>query len=634
MSNLIRIYGDIGTDVLATDVAQALTTAGGRPVEVHLFSYGGSAGEGLAIYNLLSSYKGQVQIVIDGVAASAGSIIAMAGDLIQMPSNALLMLHTCWADASGNAEAMRTSAATLDTYSQSYCSSYAARSGQSIETVHGWMAAGKGSGTWFTAAEALAVGLVDEVLPPNQPRNPPAVPQGRFKSTPQALAVWALPTVQLTQPTIETKQMTTELATAENSDTDELSPAEARRQLQVVRAANLAGLSNEETETILASTTTASAGVMAVLKAHASVVESRAVGAGHPARVDFKGTGNPDSIQSQFDRAIRGEALEQPLWLTLRGAGLGQGNDAREVWASALSSTKRNWLAPSASLSTSDLPNLLTATGDRRLLDRFALADGGIRVAATVRALTDYRAASVIDVGLVGNASRIYEGGEVKFVAVGEAAGSYAPHRFALGLTLTPESLANDDLSGFDAALSELSAALLDQEALALCDLLEGAATGRNAPDGAAIFHSSHNNVVATGGIGLASLAAGVSLLRQQTAIGGRFIQQTPSALIVHPDKEGAARQLLTDTIVPAQSSNVNPWAGLQVAVEPRLNGDYAYLVASGSRAPLELGRLGQAPQLTSEIQFETGAFRSKAEHAFGVAVSEHRSIIRIATAA
>ena len=633
MSNLIRIYGDIGTDVLATDVAQALTTAGGRPVEVHLFSYGGSAGEGLAIYNLLSSYKGQVQVVIDGVAASAGSIIVMAGDLIQMPSNALLMLHTCWADASGNAEAMRTSAATLDTYSQSYCSSYAARSGQSIETVHGWMAAGKGSGTWFTAAEALAVGLVDEVLPPNQPRNPPAVPQGRFKSTPQALAVWALPTVQLTQPTIETKQMTTELATAENSDTDELSPAEARRQLQVVRAANLAGLSNEETETILASTTTASAGVMAVLKAHASVVESRAVGAGHPARVDFKGTGNPDSIQSQFDRAIRGEALEQPLWLTLRGAGLGQGNNAREVWSSALSGTKRNWLAPSASLSTSDLPQLLTATGDRQLLTRFQVADAGIRLAANVRQLKDYRSASVLDVGLVGSASRIYEGGEIQFSAVSEAAASYSPQRYGLGLTLTPEALANDDLASFDAALAELAAALLDKEALALVALLEGSALGSNAPDGKSLFHADHANKVATGPVGLTSLSAAVALLRKQVAIGGRFVAQEPTALIVSPDHEAAARQLLTD-ITPAQQSNVNPWVGLTVSVEPRLNGSYAYLLGSGGRAPLELGRYTSAPTLLSELEFSTGNYRAKAEHAFGTIVQEHRSIIRIATAA
>jgi ATP-dependent protease ClpP protease subunit len=96
---IMQLYGDVGIDVLATDVASALQQAGGRDVVVNLFSYGGDAGEGLAIHDLLARYSGKKTIVIDGVAASAGSMVAMAGDRVVMPDNALLMIHDCWSMA-------------------------------------------------------------------------------------------------------------------------------------------------------------------------------------------------------------------------------------------------------------------------------------------------------------------------------------------------------------------------------------------------------------------------------------------------------------------------------------------------------------------------------------------------------
>ena len=116
---VIQAYGDIGVDVLAIDLSRALEQAGGRDITVNLFSYGGDAGEGLAIHDILARYQGKTTIVIDGVAASAGSMVAMAGDRVVMPDNALLMIHNCWSMAAGDAESLRTSAALLDTYSAS-----------------------------------------------------------------------------------------------------------------------------------------------------------------------------------------------------------------------------------------------------------------------------------------------------------------------------------------------------------------------------------------------------------------------------------------------------------------------------------------------------------------------------------
>jgi len=379
------------------------------------------------------------------------------------------------------------------------------------------------------------------------------------------------------------------------------------------------------------------AAIIALVRAHRLEVERIAPvnpGFGAPLFEPHGVFGGDESsdLKHVLHRAMSGERQEQPLWLTLRAAGIGKGNDPVSVWRSALTGEGR-WLTRGGMHSTSDLPNLLTASGNRRLLERFAVADSGIRFAATVRALADFRPASTLDVGLVGTAKKILEGGEITFGSVAESAASYKPTRHGLGLSFTPESLANDDLAALDLALAELAAAMLDAEAAALVDLIEGAANGRNAPDGQALFHSSHTNTVSAGPLGIASIGTAVQKLREQKAVGGRYIAQDPAVLLVGTAHETTARQLLSSAINAAQSADVNPWRDLQIAVEPRLSGTYAYILGS-SRRPLELGRLTDAPVLTTETEFSTSAYRAKCEHAFGCAVAEFRSIVRIPTAA
>lgn len=309
---------------------------------------------------------------------------------------------------------------------------------------------------------------------------------------------------------------------------------------------------------------------------------------------------------------------EQPFWLELRAMGH-RGRNAVEVMRSALSA--------------SDLPLALTGSGNRLLMAQFANAPQGVRMAATVRQLADYREASTLDVGLVGKAQPIKEGGATKFGNASEQAASYKAGRYGLGLTFTPESLANDDLAGLDQAINELGAAMLEAEAEALAELLEGNALGGIAPDGKRLFHSDHGNTVA-GPLGIGSLGEAVAKLRRQTTIGGRFLYQEPGAILCSPDIELTVRQLLSDTLQAAEPANVNPWRNLEVAVDPQLGASFVYLLPAGTRRPLELGRLTPAPQLESETQFETGFFRVKCEHAFGCAVVDHRPIVRLTVAA
>lgn len=440
----------------------------------------------------------------------------------------------------------------------------------------------------------------------------------------------SLPSIPSSEPTMETNTAQAAEALDNANDEQELTRSEANRQLQIIRSANLAKLSTEETNKIISETAgqPVAAGLMRVIARHAETVEGR-TSAGHPARM-FAGNGEPQGLENTLQRAIRGERLEQPLWLDLRSAGIGHGNDAAEVWRTALTGEGR-WLA--RNLSTSDLPALLTQTGDRRLQERFAVADAGVRVAASVRRLNDYRAASVLDLGTVGTAKEILEGGEIQMAYLDETAASYKPKRFGIGLSLTAIALSNDDLGGLDAALAEMASSMLDAEALALVDLLEGAANGRPAPDGQALFATAHANTVSAGPLGIGTIGTAVQRLREMKAISGRYVAQEPAALLVGTAMETTARQLLSSAINAAQSSAINPWSSLEIQVEPRLSGSYCYIVGS-ARKPLELGRLTDGPQLSTQVEFSTDAYQAKAIHAFGAIVQEHRSIVRIPTAA
>ncbi|MFC7705171.1 head maturation protease, ClpP-related [Plastorhodobacter daqingensis] len=134
----------------------------GTPVDLRLNSPGGSVFDAVAIHNALKRHAGPVTVWIDGIAASAASYIAMAGDEIVMPENAFLMIHDPAGLVMGTAEDMRAMAEALDKVKGSLVAGYAAKSGRSPEEVSALMA----SETWFDAADAMAQGFADRLVEP------------------------------------------------------------------------------------------------------------------------------------------------------------------------------------------------------------------------------------------------------------------------------------------------------------------------------------------------------------------------------------------------------------------------------------------------------------------------------------
>lgn len=162
----ITIFDVIGEDpwtgegVSAKRVAGVLRSVGAKPVRVEINSPGGNYFDGVAIYNLLRRHEQAVTVQIMGMAASAASLIAMAGDEIQIAHNASIMIHNAWGLALGNRHDMAEVATLLGQLDEAMAITYAARTGKDQADIARMMDAE----SWITGQAAIDAGFADSLL--------------------------------------------------------------------------------------------------------------------------------------------------------------------------------------------------------------------------------------------------------------------------------------------------------------------------------------------------------------------------------------------------------------------------------------------------------------------------------------
>ena len=165
-TNLISMLDVIGADVWTSDgvtanrIAAALRSITADEITVDLNSPGGDFFEGVAIYNLLRQDPRKVTVRIIGLAASAASVIAMAGDEVQIGRAGFLMVHNAWVVAVGNRHDLEAAAETMVPFDAAMAEVYAAKAGVDPEIAAEWM----DNERWFTGPEAVAAGLADGFL--------------------------------------------------------------------------------------------------------------------------------------------------------------------------------------------------------------------------------------------------------------------------------------------------------------------------------------------------------------------------------------------------------------------------------------------------------------------------------------
>ncbi len=162
----IMIYDEIGQSFWGEDTlsakdfdAQLKALGPVKNINLRINSPGGVATDGVAMYNMLKTHPATVNVRVDGIAASAASLVAMAGDTIDMPANTFMLVHKPSTMAWGTDEDLMKGAADLEAMNMSFAATYAARSGQTPESMLDVMK----NGCLMTAADCKDMGLADTV---------------------------------------------------------------------------------------------------------------------------------------------------------------------------------------------------------------------------------------------------------------------------------------------------------------------------------------------------------------------------------------------------------------------------------------------------------------------------------------
>lgn len=181
----ILVYDEIGKNwfgegVDAKEFVQDLHKLDVDRIDLHINSPGGNVFDGNAIYNALRVHKANVKVMIDGIAASAASVIAMSGDKIIMPENSMMMIHNPAGMVWGTAEQMIKMADTLEKVKIGVVASYKRKTGNKTDEIAEMM----NDETWFTAKEAVDKGFADEVAEPSNVQNAFDIKLFNYKNLP------------------------------------------------------------------------------------------------------------------------------------------------------------------------------------------------------------------------------------------------------------------------------------------------------------------------------------------------------------------------------------------------------------------------------------------------------------------
>ncbi len=617
---VLRLYGEVGVDVLVDDVARALDAAGGRDVEIHLFSPGGAAAEGIAIHNVLAAYKGRKDYVVDGLVASAGSIVPMAiskakGDRRLMPSNALLMIHNCWGGSVGDADSMDAAAAMLRVHSQVYSTTYAKASGQSVEQIVEWMGAAQGGGTWFTAEAALAAGLIDAVIDPVDVRaSVPALPAGRFPNSPgwvsKALAsmvriesgdhpehsraehmptqdqAGSAPAAVIEAPPVVASTEVAPVAPAvvqaavspvtSTAVADSVALANAQREIEIRRCAAEANIAPVAVQAMVDGGKPFADVALEIVKAHAGPLETVASKAGHPARIQV--------TRDSGDTLMTG--LQDAIWAKIRpeqamsdAARPYAGMRMMEITRVFAESRGHNTIGRSAhqlialALHTGDdFTNLLANVANKTMMDGWAEENHRWELFATRQDLPDLKPAN--QVFIAGNLEPIrvvngeptdktkadarVEGGEYQFATLQDGKVTWQLSKYTRGLRVAEEVFINDDLSGLAEVPDMFGRGGRRVQAKGIYGLITGNANV--GIDGLPLFHASHNNT-GTGTIGNTGWNTAVLKLSTQTDPAGNPLELDPALTLAPAALRGPMQQFLRpNNYMPSQlTGNAGP---------------------------------------------------------------------------
>ncbi len=667
-------------------VREALQMLGEGPVTVRMNSIGGHVYAGEQVRAILAGHPGGATIIVEGMAASAASLILMAGTSRQMSSGSLLMIHDPSGMAWGTEEEMRREADALDRAANVYAAVYASASGQTPEAVRQIMKAE----TWYSPEEAVAAGFVDSIVGVEDDAAPLAViasmevgrnlymtatkhframhaRKPRGTATPDqtqapnpagggaAPAMTATPSeTEITMPNPNPTPSAVTPATPPAPapapvmvTPDPLAQERARvRGIREMAAPFVASgrLMQADVDALIDDGTAveaASARFMTTMAAAEPLGRSAAPGA----RITRDETDTRiNGLVAAMMRDYSGPGA-QFRGMTLRGL-------TRELAGPQRSYSENDNLQAGFRATTmmggahgvSDFAYITTEVMNRSLIREYDRRGANWQiVTGTPMTANDFREMHAVRFGGDFQLKKVLQNGEYEEATLSDEAEGLKVERRGRTISLTFEAVVNDDMSAFDRIPREFAMAARVMENSMVWSLIRANAVLKS--DGLALFHATHKNLAGSGGaISATTVGAGRKAMWEQTAFGSKdkddFLMVEPNLLIVPPALEITALQFSTAT-TPATDGNVNPFKGsLTPVTVPNLGAaaggsDTAWYLVSSDLPPISAAYLEGygAPTVQTIEGMNPDKVTMNARHIFGAAASEYRGAYKNAGA-
>lgn len=649
----IFIYGDIGSDFASESVSAAefirqLNDINASEINVRINSVGGSVPDAIGIFNALVRHPAKIVVSIDGVAASSASMVAMAGDVVQMASNGVLMIHAPWSNVTGNASELRESANTLDRWADAMAASYSRKTRKG--TAHA-KALLNGEDHYFSAEEALAEGFIDEIIEPlaiAAYQRIPTEAAERFLS-PQCLSEAQREEFTMPKPATPTEAKEAEWQAKERSrradirgkfkgfETREGVPELLNQCLDdpTITAASAA-------DRLLAKLGEACEPVAGDYvyrddnSAHDPIPSIRTLPSGRDRYIEDAtaclltraGVADKETRIQASRSSVRSLTLVDHAKLSLERAGEStRGLDPMKIAGTALTQT------------TSDFPVLLENTMHKALLNAYATHPDTWSMFCKVGSVRDFRAHSRYRTGSLGNYDTINEAGEFinKAIPDGEKATVQVDTRGNL-INISRKSIVNDDMGAFITLAVDLGrAGKRTVEAAVYALLAENSGLGPTMADALPLFDAGHSNISTGAALSAASIDADRVVMGSQTDVSGNdFLFLRPSVWL-GPLGSGSTARTINDAQYDPDTANKlqkpNSVRGLfnQVVDTPRLSGTRYYLFADPMQAPvIEVAFLNgvQEPEIEQQSMFSVDGVAYRARLDFGVAAIDYRGAV------
>jgi ATP-dependent protease ClpP protease subunit len=549
------------------DVLAALQEMSGDIV-VHINSAGGAAFQGIAIYNALKSHEGSVSIVVDALAASAASVIAMAGDTVTMGTGSMLMIHDPAGITIGTSKDHRKTAENLDSIGEAAAEIYAAKTGLSHDDVLALMAAE----TWMRGEEAVEKGFADAVVKTETMRAPifdyslfMKVPDAirssssnRAEAVPGATAAHAAHSMEIrlmpgTNPTSPAPAPAPIVPTAE-IDTKNVTN-------DIFSRCRSAKLTMEETDVILKDAGND------VVKAQDMIITTMA---SRDSGGEIRNAPPATVTADARDRFKTGVALA-----LLSRANL-QGGEVNEFTAMSLREIARTSLdlrgdktayrdplmmvgaafSPfmSGMHSTSDFVEILSGIANKSMLKGWGEAEETFEQWTSKGNLPDFKISKRLDLNMFPALTEVPEGGEYNYATIGEHGETVQLATYGKMFAITRQAIINDDMNAFTKIPGRMGRAAHRT----IGNLVYGILTSNPVMgDGVQLFHANHKNLGTAAALSVASLNAGRASMALQKdpdgiAVGGLNIR--PAHLLVPVELEGEARVLIESEFDPSKT--------------------------------------------------------------------------------